>query len=789
MIDGSPALLVVYLLGVTGIILSLGDIFGLSVQNYFLLLGTTIVLNMIFWYLYTHRSRAFIYMTAIITVSAGLIIIPQVYSVSSRIKYLVVHNRPLNALTLDPLFLMTLLVLLTFFLFSLEFVMRSHTLMFAGGIVLIILVPVFGHNMTLLNTLLLLAFEVGFAAVNMSERRSIKHVMKMPKRAHINVMSMLLAFALIALCLIPSFIAERSAENSFFEFSYYTDNFIKEIVSKIMRSNLSGDLNGGNINRGNLYQSGADQLALLVDKVPSSTLYVKGFVGKDYSDSNWSNAFLYTHNDENGASYLAEPFMPDVFSNAVDMYKKNTNEGLPYPYYYLYSDLSDPISETYYLGAGSTLINHDYYSIVTIDGTKYLQVNNDEEANGYLLNPDANNITFLSLSGATRGTIFVPYYAKLSHGRSYNSSGSSRSGYTNSFLTADQIKNPDTPDDTVSIYDCIKQEYRARLQSQYTDYPTDTFSRLKQLCLDTPLSDLNSITTYILVTLQNKAVYTTTPGSTPYNKDVIDYFLFENGKGYCVHFASAAALMYRMYGIPARYVTGYVAQPSDFTPSRFSEDKYSAVLTDYSAHAWVEIFLPDYGWVPVEVTPASDGLMHAEYPGYSETVMRHIMDLNGWKFSNEAADEDAGGDEDGGAGGAASGVMTVITIIPFAVAAAFVVFLVIRRRRMLRKLPQTDCITLFGRIMRMLHKSKLLTDYTGSEKDFPLKLCECVDSLTEEECRKLLDIVLKANYSENGVEPEEREFTEQCYRQIAKELYGKTPLIKKPIFRFLYGFI
>ena len=91
----------------------------------------------------------------------------------------------------------------------------------------------------------------------------------------------------------------------------------------------------------------------------------------------------------------------------------------------------------------------------------------------------------------------------------------------------------------------------------------------------------------------------------PLNADPVEYFLFESGEGYCQHFASAAVLMFRLLGVPARYAAGCVVYPEDFV--RQEDGTWQAVATDESAHAWAEIFLPDYGWVPVEATPpASD---------------------------------------------------------------------------------------------------------------------------------------------------------------------------------------
>ncbi|MFM9745709.1 transglutaminase-like domain-containing protein, partial [Streptomyces brasiliscabiei] len=40
--------------------------------------------------------------------------------------------------------------------------------------------------------------------------------------------------------------------------------------------------------------------------------------------------------------------------------------------------------------------------------------------------------------------------------------------------------------------------------------------------------------------------------------NTIDEFMFNNKSGFCGHYASAAAFMFRMVGIPARVVSGYL---------------------------------------------------------------------------------------------------------------------------------------------------------------------------------------------------------------------------------------
>ena len=103
--------------------------------------------------------------------------------------------------------------------------------------------------------------------------------------------------------------------------------------------------------------------------------------------------------------------------------------------------------------------------------------------------------------------------------------------------------------------------------------------------------------------LRARASYSLDPGSLPRGADPIEYFLGENRKGYCAHFASAGVLILRQLGVPSRYVSGYVVHTGQFTRSG---DSYVASVKDESAHAWAEVWLDNVGWVPVEMTPGYD---------------------------------------------------------------------------------------------------------------------------------------------------------------------------------------
>ena len=79
-------------------------------------------------------------------------------------------------------------------------------------------------------------------------------------------------------------------------------------------------------------------------------------------------------------------------------------------------------------------------------------------------------------------------------------------------------------------------------------------------------------------------------------EDPVASFLFGNKTGYCVHFAHAAAYLYRSVGVPARVAGGY------FIDARFRQGS-ALMIRDRESHAWPEIYLTGFGWVPLDISP------------------------------------------------------------------------------------------------------------------------------------------------------------------------------------------
>lgn len=140
--------------------------------------------------------------------------------------------------------------------------------------------------------------------------------------------------------------------------------------------------------------------------------------------------------------------------------------------------------------------------------------------------------------------------------------------------------------------------YDAYVQQTCLNLPDDTKTALYDLALDygydPELSTLETVA-WVAEFVRTVGTYQLNVSRQPTNFDFAVYFLTQSKAGYCVHFATAAATMCRALGIPARYASGY----------RATVNEVGAItdVTDEETHAWAEIYLSGFGWLPLEATP------------------------------------------------------------------------------------------------------------------------------------------------------------------------------------------
>lgn len=148
--------------------------------------------------------------------------------------------------------------------------------------------------------------------------------------------------------------------------------------------------------------------------------------------------------------------------------------------------------------------------------------------------------------------------------------------------------------------EAIHSDYQSFVKTHYLQIPYEIENTLASTNLVFDRNAENVTSSYVIEKVQeylaDHTSYTLSPGRTPDGEDFVEYFLNENRQGYCVHYATTATLLLRYYGIPARYAEGFVVEPSDY-------NGFVAKVPDRNAHAWVEIFDDEKGWIPIEVTP------------------------------------------------------------------------------------------------------------------------------------------------------------------------------------------
>lgn len=94
--------------------------------------------------------------------------------------------------------------------------------------------------------------------------------------------------------------------------------------------------------------------------------------------------------------------------------------------------------------------------------------------------------------------------------------------------------------------------------------------------------------------VRQSAAYDKATGAMPEGQDFARWFLESSETGYCVHFATAATVLLRAAGIPARYVTGFRCETAANQP---------LVVTTEEAHAWAEYYDAGLGyWQVLEAT-------------------------------------------------------------------------------------------------------------------------------------------------------------------------------------------
>jgi transglutaminase-like putative cysteine protease len=142
------------------------------------------------------------------------------------------------------------------------------------------------------------------------------------------------------------------------------------------------------------------------------------------------------------------------------------------------------------------------------------------------------------------------------------------------------------------------QDYPPSISGAYLQLPADFPGSVKELSTEvtaeagSPYQKVLAIRDYL-----SGIPYKTEVEPPPEGSDGVEYFLLTGKSGFCIHYASAMAVMLRSVGVPSRLAVGYL-------PGQPGEKASEYVLRDKQYHAWPQVYFPGYGWVDIEVTPS-----------------------------------------------------------------------------------------------------------------------------------------------------------------------------------------
>lgn len=304
-------------------------------------------------------------------------------------------------------------------------------------------------------------------------------------------------------------------------------------------------------------------------------------------------------------------------------------------------------------------------------------------------------------------------------------------------------------------------------------YPDEIQDTLADLCGGQTDRSLEDVSTIISRVLNRRAVYDTNPGAPPEGEEFLHYFLFENHRGFCVHFATAAALMYRYFGYEARYVEGYAIPASAFSPVYQAENgeerQYEAQITGEMGHAWCQVYDEQTGeWIVMEHTPPAPENSGARPPAASSDYEESI----GEKIVYEILPVLIRG-----------GLIVLLCAALFFVQAAV---RTARREYCFRK--QKD-----GEGIRRMYEAVVRTaGFQGVKIREPLDestvetLYLKYPELEEREWKQLYECVMEGLFYHPGNEKEDWEKTRKFYARFRKAASGQMSPWQKWQFRYIY---
>lgn len=317
-----------------------------------------------------------------------------------------------------------------------------------------------------------------------------------------------------------------------------------------------------------------EDLKVTVSGQPADTVYLKGFIGSSYGSNRWQapseerfkSAAMNWHTEDDPTLYIQNlPFLRTMYAQeALSADQPAASE--------MTVERMNASSEYTYVPYNAYL--NEYYELSGGDGA--------------VLGQDVQDDIFSFYTEANCRSILEEWNKSEENSSVLDRTEGSYDAYTQQWY----LEVPDGLDDLQEV--CDAQGFKWKEEDEW----------MKEQGLIP--EELEKIENFVITYLNEHYTYDIHAEAVPEGEDFLRYFLEESKTGYSTHFATAAVVMFRMCGVPARYVAGYAAPAELFTAQ--PDGSYTAVLQADNSHAWVEVYEPEIGWKPVETTPGALGM-------------------------------------------------------------------------------------------------------------------------------------------------------------------------------------
>ncbi|WP_315120988.1 transglutaminase-like domain-containing protein [uncultured Clostridium sp.] len=313
-------------------------------------------------------------------------------------------------------------------------------------------------------------------------------------------------------------------------------------------------------------------------------------------------------------------------------------------------------------------------------------------------------------------------------------------------------------------YNNLSEDYKEYLQLP-DNIPRRVYDLVEDITKDS--STVNGKIKNIYDFLHKNFKYSLNVSDVPEGKEFVSYFLFEEKEGYCTYFATAATVMLRMIGVPARYVEG-------FNMSYDKDVNGLYIVSNKNAHAWAEILVsPELdSWTIFDATPqAFDEIERHE----RERIYEENVNNGNYNKDNKNNIEKVEESEDNIEYTPKTSQINYLKYLPWVISMLFIIricYIIIKKNKLIRS---NKSIPLYLYILKRLKTININMNQCEGEM-------ECLNRLEDEGLRlnlkKIVECVCEEHYGcnyRNTMSIEEKKY---CYYFVENYIKEKQGLFK-----------